>query len=90
MKREVDKPDHKLSDYPPQIVIDLISTERASAPAVLNVIGLKDDCSFTFAVSSESYSLALIQLQTFIFILLDRLVEVDTQPLQVIISISTV
>ena len=53
---EVDQPNHKLHDYPPMIVIDLISIEQASAPAVLNVKGLKDDCHFTIAVSSEFYA----------------------------------
>ena len=49
---EVDYPDcekiklSELSDYPPRIVIDLTLTEQASAPAVLDVMGLKDNCCF--------------------------------------------
>ena len=52
---EVDRPEYtkikfsKLIDYPPRIVIDLTPTKQASAPAVLDVMGLKDNCSFRIA-----------------------------------------
>ena len=52
---EVDRPECKkikfseLSDYPPRIVIDLTLTKQASAPAVLDVMGLKDKRCFRIA-----------------------------------------
>ena len=80
------------------IVIDLISTEQASAPAVLNVKGLKEDCHFTIAVSSEFYAEHALQVVLSSKVNLphahlndivncatiDRPAEVNTQSLQVI------
>ena len=51
-KMEVDYPDceevklSELSDYPPRIVIDLTPTKQTSAPAVLDVMGLKNKHCF--------------------------------------------
>ena len=75
---EVDRPEctkikfSELSDYPPRIVIDLTPTKQSSAPAVLDVMGLKDNCCFRIAndcIPSE----------------LDRPADVNTQLLQVFI-----
>ena len=89
---EVDRPEctkikfSELSDYPPRIVIDLTPTKRLSAPAVLNVMGLKDNCCFRIAnVCIGELYIHKIIMQMQIFVLLDWPAEVDTQLLQVFI-----
>ncbi|ORU94813.1 MAG: hypothetical protein A6F71_09715 [Cycloclasticus sp. symbiont of Poecilosclerida sp. M] len=74
---EVDRPEYteikfsELSDYPPRIVIDLTPTEQASAPAVLNVMGFKDDCCFRIA--NDCVPSMLIHVHNIIQILLSYL-----------------
>lgn len=52
---EVDCPERinielsELSDYPPRIVVSLSPNKEISAPALLEVIGLKDECCFSVA-----------------------------------------
>ena len=89
---EVDYPEcekikfSELSDYPPRIVIDLTPTVKVSAPAVLDVMGLRDNRCFRIAndcVPSELNN--LIHVLVLIYVLLDRPrpAEVSTQLLQV-------
>ncbi len=64
LQLEVDGPDRmnikvsELSDYPPRIHVDLSPANETSAPAELEVMGLKDEFSFLIANECELQLLA--------------------------------